>query len=169
MRFPQFSLCSFWNNNKTFFKNNKIKILKFLIIRFLSIFLCILCKIIQFFLFTDLKISFHDLLFIWVKNKNHLVKLNNPIPMHIRATNGLNLSPITAALLRIPLKPCLWDSTKLGQMARMYDAVQIMNNTTINILSKLKNALYSLKYQIYHFVTKSNELICCFWLDLIKN
>lgn len=71
----------------------------------------------------------------------HLVRLNNPIPMHMIATKGLNLSPITAALLNIPLNPFLCDSTKLGHIALIYEAVHIINKTTIIILSKLKNAL----------------------------
>ena len=62
--------------------------------------------------------------------------------MHIIDTKGLNRSPITAALLIIPLKPCLCDSTNPGQIARMYEAVHMMNNTTIIMLSKLKKALY---------------------------
>lgn len=37
----------------------------------------------------------------------HLVRLNNAIPTHATATNGLSLSPITAALLNIPLNPRL--------------------------------------------------------------
>ena len=71
----------------------------------------------------------------------HLVRLNRPIPTNIRDISGLSLSPMTAALRMIPLNPLLWDYTKLGQIALTYDAVQIMNNTTIIILSKLKNAL----------------------------
>ena len=67
--------------------------------------------------------------------------MNTAIPMHATETNGLNLSPITAALLIIPLNPLLCDYTKLGQMALIYDAVHIMNSTTIIILSKLKKAL----------------------------
>jgi hypothetical protein len=54
---------------------------------------------------------------------------------------GLNRSPITAALRSIPLNPRRWDSIKLGQIARMYEAVQITKSTTIIMLSKLKNAL----------------------------
>lgn len=37
--------------------------------------------------------------------KYHLVRLNTAIPTHAKATKGLNLSPITAALLIIPLNP----------------------------------------------------------------
>ncbi len=72
---------------------------------------------------------------------DHLVRLNMAIPKQAIDTKGLSLSPITAALLRIPLNPFLCDSTKLGQMARMYDAVQMMKRTTMIMLSKLKKAL----------------------------
>ena len=49
---------------------------------------------------------------------NHLVKLNAAIPRQPTATNGLNLSPTTAALRSIPLNPDLCDSMNVGQIAR---------------------------------------------------
>jgi hypothetical protein len=71
----------------------------------------------------------------------HLAKLKTAIPTHSTETKGLNLSPMTAALLIIPLKPVLWGSMKDGQAALMYEAVQMKKSTTIIILSKLKKAL----------------------------
>ncbi len=57
-------------------------------------------------------------------------------------TKGESLSPITAALRTIPLKPVLWDSIELGQTPRMYDAVQMKKRRLMIMLSKLKKALY---------------------------
>lgn len=71
----------------------------------------------------------------------HLARLNIPIPMQRTDTKGLNRSPITDALRMIPLNPVLCGSMKLGQAALTYEAVQMKNNTTMIMLSKLKNAL----------------------------
>ena len=84
----------------------------------------------------------YELLAIFLKYKNHLVRLNTAIPTQAKATKGLNLSPITAALLIIPLNPLRCDSMKLGLMALMYEAVHMMRRATIIMLSKLKKALY---------------------------
>jgi len=56
---------------------------------------------------------------IYEINENQRVRLNIAIPTQATDTNGLSLSPITAALLKIPLNPFLCDSTKLGQIALM--------------------------------------------------
>lgn len=47
------------------------------------------------------------------------VRLKTAIATQAKDTKGLSLSPITAALLKIPLNPLLCDSTKLGQIARI--------------------------------------------------
>ena len=101
-------------------------------------------NLLRFYVIYIIQLKFEFFLYTCKTNRinDHLVKLNRAIPIHISDITGLNLSPITAALRSIPRNPLRCDYMNVGPIARMYEAVQIINRTTMIMLSKLKNALY---------------------------